>query len=251
MRSWPEGELVTSRWLKAHGYYKQLVKLYCDRGWLSSLGKGVYSRLNDQVTWVAATKTLQSQINLSLHVGGLTALQEYGVTQYSMLRDDHPSFYLYSTTATKVNLPLWFKNHFKNGHFEQKKLFLFSLEVTVSNVDGVSLKISSPERAILELLALVPNKINLGHANELMENLNRLRAPVVQELLENCLSIKVKRLFLYLAEKNKLACLNELNLKKIDLGLGKRVIGEGGHYYEKWQLSVAEDDFDNIEDLNE
>ena len=124
MHSWPEGALATSSWLKAHGYYKQLVKLYCDRGWIFSLGKGAYSRLNDKVTWVAATKALQSQLNLSLHVGGLTALQVYGVSQYAMLQDDNPTFYLYNTSMMKVSLPLWFKNYFINGHFAQKKLFL-------------------------------------------------------------------------------------------------------------------------------
>lgn len=36
---------------------------------------------------------------------------------------------------------------------------------------------------------------------ELMEGLNNLRPNQVQDLLEKCESVKVKRLFLYLAEK--------------------------------------------------
>ena len=59
----------------------------------------------------------------------------------------------------------------------------------------------------------------------------------MQKLLEDCYSIKVKRLFLCLAERNDLPVLKELDIKKIDLGAGKRVIGQGGKYYAKWLLT--------------
>ena len=71
-----------------------------------------------------------------------------------------------------------------------------------------------------------------------MENLDRLRADVVQKLLEACLSIKVKRLFLYLAEKCNLSCFDSLDLDRLELGSGKQVIGGGGIYSAKWLLSL-------------
>jgi len=252
MSRWPVGVLLTSRWLKEHGYYKQLVKLYCDSGWLKSVGRGVYARLNDEVTWQGAVKAIQSQLSLSVHVGGLTALQLYGITQYLILNNRNPTFYLYNTTIKKAALPTWFRQYFTNCHFEQKKLFKTQIGLSSKQVDGVQLNVSSPERAILEVLALVPNKVTLSHANELMEGLNRLRSDNVQQLLESCLSIKVKRLFLYLAEKCNLSSFDDLNVARIDLGSGKRVIGEGGHYNAKWLLSLPLDEInDQLEDYNE
>jgi len=120
----------------------------------------------------------------------------------------------------------------------EKKLFNSQIGLSSRDVEGVHLSVSSPERAILEVLALVPNKVTLLHAHELMEGLDRLRSEVVQQLLESGLSIKVKRLFLYVAEKCNLSCFDELNLERIDIGSGKRVIGEGGHYNARWLLSL-------------
>jgi hypothetical protein len=251
MLMWPRNALVTSKWLKEHGYYKQLVKQYCDRGWLKSLGKGAYARLNDEVIWTSAINAIQTQLNLPLHVGGLTALQIHGVSQYAVLQDQDPIFYLYETTTKKSRLPTWFSRYFKNVHFEKKKLFVSASGVSEKNVNQSLLNVSVPERAILEILVLVPNKINLSHANALIENLDRLRVDVMQAMLEACLSIKTKRLFLYLAEKNNLACFTKLNIKKIDLGVGKRMVGKGGHYHKRWQISVEHDDFDDTEDLSE
>ena len=61
---------------------------------------------------------------------------------------------------------------------------------------------------------------------------------MVQSLLEACLSVKAKCLFLCLAELHNLNFFNELNLKNINLGAGKRVIEQGGTYYSNWQLSL-------------
>jgi hypothetical protein len=238
LRQWPVGVLLTSNWLKEHGYYKQLVKLYSDKGWIKSVGNGAYARLNDKVSWQGAVKAIQSQLNMPIHVGGLTALQSYGISQYMMLDNSNPVFYLYNTTITKFTLPSWFQQYFTNCHLEQKKLFENQTGVSKKEIDGVELSVSAPERAILEVLALVPNKLTLSHANELIEGMDRLRSNVVQQLLEHCHSIKVKRLFLYLAEKNNLSCFKELNLDRLNLGSGKRVIGKGGVYSAKWMLSV-------------
>jgi len=238
MNHWPVGVILTAKWLKQQGYYKQLIKLYCDNGWLKSVGRGAYVRLNDEITWPGAVRAIQSQLRLSVHVGGLTALHLFGVSHYLIFNVRNPTFYLYSTILEKVSLPKWFQQYFVNCCFEQKKLFKSDVSLSTRDVNGVKLKVSSPERAILEVLALVPNKVTLLYAYELIEGLDRLRSEVVQQLLEACLSYKVKRLFLYLAEKCNLPCFDALNLDKIQLGSGKRVIGDGGHYSSKWLLSL-------------
>ncbi len=104
-----------------------------------------------------------------------------------------------------------------------------------------SIKLSSPARAIMECLYLAPLHQDLVECFELMEGLNNLRPQSVQELLEQCTSIKVKRLFLYLAEKVNHDWVKYLNLEKIDLGRGKRSIIKNGVYIPKYQITVPKE----------
>ena len=63
-------------------------------------------------------------------------------------------------------------------------------------------------------------------------------AKMVQELLEDCNSIKVKRLFLYLAENSDHFWFKELNVKSVNLGKGKRVIDVNGKLDKKYNITV-------------
>ena len=72
-----------------------------------------------------------------------------------------------------------------------------------------------------------------------MNGLQTLRPKVVQELLEKCTSVKVKRVFLYIAEKLELPFVKKLDISKIDLGKGKmQVIKENGKLNKKYQITV-------------
>ena len=73
---------------------------------------------------------------------------------------------------------------------------------------------------------------------ELMLGLNNLRPDQVQELLEKCQSVKVKRLFVYMAEKAGHGWMSYVDLKKIDMGIGKRSIVKDGVYVSKYQITV-------------
>ncbi len=75
-------------------------------------------------------------------------------------------------------------------------------------------------------------------AKLLFEGLRALRPHLVQSLLEACKSIKVKRLFLHLADATGQPWLEDLKVDKIDLGKGKRVIAPGGHFDSKYNISV-------------
>ena len=43
---------------------------------------------------------------------------------------------------------------------------------------------------------------------------------------------------MYLADEHQLPSFSHLNIKQINLGKGKRVIGEGGRYIPQYKLSV-------------
>ncbi|MDP1989640.1 MAG: type IV toxin-antitoxin system AbiEi family antitoxin domain-containing protein [Syntrophales bacterium] len=102
-------------------------------------------------------------------------------------------------------------------------------------------RISAPERAMLEMLRLVPQKVGFDEARLVRGNLATLRPEVVQGLLESCRSVKVKRLFLYMAENQELPWLAKLDLSKVDLGAGKRIIVPKGRYDAKYRIIVPLD----------
>ena len=104
-----------------------------------------------------------------------------------------------------------------------------------------SIKISNAPRALMECLYLVPAEQDLMECFHFMESMNNVRPHQVQSLLENCNSIKVKRLFLYLAEKVNHSWFSQIDTSKIDLGSGKRSIVKNGVYDTKYQITISKE----------
>lgn len=237
---WSNGLVLTSSWLTQHGYYPQLIKKYCDNNWLKKLGKGAYIKLGDQLNWAGAIHALQVELKLPIHLGGLSAIEFHGLAQNIVFEKEQIQFQLFNTTKGQYPLPRWFKETFAQCRYVQRYLFDKEIGLDQKIVNNIKLIVSSPERAILELLALVPQKFDYAHISNLVENLQLIRPKILQELLQHCLSIKTKRLFVYLADKHQLPCFSHLNINELDLGKGKRVIGRGGFYVSKYQLSVPD-----------
>jgi hypothetical protein len=101
-----------------------------------------------------------------------------------------------------------------------------------------TIKMSSPERAAMEMLYYVPFEQSFDEAERIMEALLTLRPALVQKLLETCNSIKVKRIFMFMAEKFDLPWVEQLDLRKIDFGRGERTIVEGGRLDPKYKITV-------------
>ena len=97
---------------------------------------------------------------------------------------------------------------------------------------------SAPERAILELLDEVPERETFHQADMLMEGLRNLSPRRLQKLLSDCRSIKVKRLFLWYAERHNHAWLKKLDRSGINLGRGKRMLVRGGKLDPKYSITV-------------
>jgi hypothetical protein len=96
----------------------------------------------------------------------------------------------------------------------------------------------------MEVLYLVPAKESFEEASMLMEGLTTLRPRLVQSLLEHCQSVKVKRLFMYLAESHNHAWVRKLDLSKVDFGKGKRMIVKGGRLNTKYNITVPHSGLD-------
>lgn len=240
LKVWPPKTVFLSSHLaSAHGVSGQLLDRYKQNNWLESIGSGAVIRTGDKVDYLGGLYALQTQAGLSVHVGGRTALSLLGRGQYL----DFGSGRAVLMGGKREKLPSWFRKRDWGT-----KIDYYSTAFLPANMGLIDLprsnfpvKISSPARAILECLYLAPQHQEFYECYELMEGLNNLRPQLVQELLENCSSVKVKRLFLYLAEKLKHPWFEMLDLSKVSLGSGNRSLVKNGVFITKYQITVPEE----------
>ena len=74
-----------------------------------------------------------------------------------------------------------------------------------------------------------------------MEQLTSLRAEAVQKLLENIKNQRVKRMFLYMAEKAGHYWFDMLDFDKINLGTSKLQLVNNGIYIKKYKITVPKE----------
>ncbi|MBA4136651.1 MAG: hypothetical protein C0518_04975 [Opitutus sp.] len=233
----PAGAVLTSAWLKGQGISSRLADYYVNSGWLHRVGDGAFTVRPGTPTWLGAVFGLQ-QKSKSFHPGGRTALELSGLAHFLPLGEAHP-VYLFSRSGDR--LPTWFKrlpwasrvHHLRTNFLPQE------LGLREHREGGLTVTVSAPERATLEFLHhLTLNDSGYEHANLIFEGLGTLRPNVVQSLLEACASIKVKRLFLHLAEKHAHPWLKQLKLTNVSLGSGKRVLFPRGRLDPKYLITV-------------
>ncbi|MEI7738306.1 MAG: type IV toxin-antitoxin system AbiEi family antitoxin [Betaproteobacteria bacterium] len=236
INDWPSGTVYLSSWLKQLGISGQLLNRYKKSGWLVSIGSGAVKRVGDEVGYQGAIYALQSQRNSSIHVGGKSALELQGRLHYLKLKTTSVSLF----GDWKEHLPLWFSSVDWGVPLEYHLTSFLpaDLELMDLGVGNFTIKISSPLRAFFECLYLAPEKQDLMECYELMEGLNNLRPMQVQKILEACESIKVKRLFVFMAEKAGHAWFKHVDLSKVNLGTGKRSIVMGGQLDSKYQITL-------------
>jgi hypothetical protein len=242
LKRWPRGTVAVQSWLYKQGVYRQLAESYHQGSWLERIGSGAYIQSGDDVDWTGAIYALQAELSILIHVAAITALEMQGYAHFLPLGVEH-IVWLFKDSQEQRNVPTWLQKQFgKRTVFKivNRKLFLgdWQLGLTEKKMGEYSIFLSSPERAIMEYLDLVPQQQTLDQGFLLMENLQTLRPKLVQQLLENCTSVKVKRLFMCLAEQEKHAWLERLDLSRVNFGSGKRVIGKGGKLNIKYNLSL-------------
>jgi hypothetical protein len=233
--------VLTLAWLKVNGISGKLANYYAASGWLHQVGEGAFSVKPEAPDWLGAVFGLQ-QKPTSLHPGGRTALELAGRAHFLPLGDGYP-IYLFGRSADR--LPEWFKRQpWANRIRNVRSNFLpTDLGLRDHQAGSFTVRTSDPERAILELLLhLTPDAAAYEHANLLFEGLGTLRASLVQSLLEKCSSVKVKRLFLHLAEKHGHPWFKELDQTRVSLGSGKRVFFPGGRLDPKYLITVPASD---------
>ena len=236
MRNWHDGVIFTQRHLTTLGYYHDLVRRYKKGRWIEPVGRGAYKKYDDTVEWQGGIYAIQKQLELTIHPGGRTALELLGYSHYARFNQH---LYLFGITGEKT--PKWFLKADWDANVTYHHSMLFGnlmTGLTDFSYKDMTLSISAPERAVMEMLYLVPKYQGFDEADKIMNGLLALRPGMVQKLLENCQSIKVKRLFLYLAERNEVPWFENINHKRVNLGSGKRVIVKNGIFDNKYQITV-------------
>lgn len=259
----PEGLVVDAPWLSSHGYYNSLRARYVASGWLDHLSRNVYRRPRGALDWQQVVVSLQTLLDYPVVVGGRTALELQGFGHYA---SGPRVIHLYGQRPPPGwldELPLSVELRYHNG----ARLFSAPIQRRCENLEWAQvaehgalcepqldslvnqavghqpwpLALSTPERAILEAVDELPRHDSFHQLDMLMEGLSHLRPRRLQTLLEACKSVKVKRLFFFLADRHDHAWLKRLDRNAISLGRGKRVVAQGGKLDPTYQITVPED----------
>ena len=265
-KSLPEGLLVDAAWLTGRGYSRSLQNHYVAAGWLEQPTRSVYRRPRGKLSWQQAVISLQTILGGNpVVVGGRTALEFQGYAHYlaRQLKEVH----LYGVKRPPgwlFKLPLDVRFVFHNSRILFATDVVGKLKSDITPTSGNSgdsrgtsrgagitaqpwgqwdwpITLSTPERAVLELLNELPVRESFHQVDKLFEGLTNLSPHRLMALLGDCRSVKVKRLFFFFAARHDHAWFKRIDRAKVDLGAGKRMLVKGGRLDPATQITVPED----------
>ena len=236
----PQETVLFGSWLSGYGMDAKDQYSYMKSGWLNRISKGVYKLHGTNPSLMATISSYNNQLGKHCIVGAYTALDFRGYSHYLSL--GKPKAYLFTDKDNR--LPNWLlKADWDMTVKYMTTSFLGDglLGVETMSVERNNLLVSSPERAILECLNLPNASSSLLDIFYIMESLTTLRPKLVQTLLENCTSQKVKRLFLYMAEKASHSWYKALKLDNVNLGAARLMVTPTGKYINKYNITISKE----------
>jgi hypothetical protein len=235
---------------------------YVKNGWLEQPAQSVYQRPRGSLGWQQIVISFQTLLEAPFVVGGKTALDLQGFAHF--LAHEIKKVRLYgpanpqagfrssicrnalSTTTLFRNEPITFGlgslawdvasgkgrdlNRFQGG----------SLTELSWGQWGCPLTLSQPERACLELLNELPRHESFHQANMIMQEAVNFSPRRLKKLLNDCDSIKVKRLFFFFADRHDHSWLKRLVKETRDFGAGKRMLVKGGRLDPVYMMTVPD-----------
>ncbi|MDX1916510.1 MAG: type IV toxin-antitoxin system AbiEi family antitoxin domain-containing protein [Rickettsiaceae bacterium] len=240
----PSNIVLTSSYLRSWGLTNANVKKYLHEAILTSLARGAYKKASDNVDWSGVVYGLQQSKEGRYHIGGIVALRLSNMA-HLIKSESEQKIYLYSGANKK--LPLWLVKNRWGFEINFIHTNFLSLDTGLDDFDygGYKIKISTRERAILEVIHDMDKFSSFYEVNLLMANSGTLDSDLIQKLLEECISVRTIRIFLFLAKKNQLGWLNSIKIDKLHLGSGKRQLVEGGFYDPEFQITYPKDLFES------
>ena len=213
LRIWPKGTIKTVKELEQLGYRPELLQIYKKYNWIEQISRGAYKLGGDEVSWEGGLFALHHQKETTIHPGGRTALLLKGYAHNIPMHQVRID--LFGNPGDQ--LPKWFKSQKWMEYIKYISTNLFDYgkvnALTLHETRMLGYKISTMELAAMEMLNLIPKGQSFDEAMKIMEGLTTLRPGLVQHLLEVCNSVKVKRIFLFMAEQSNHAWIKKLNLE--------------------------------------
>lgn len=204
------------------GVSPQLAAKYVRSGWLVRLAQGIYSFPGDNLDEHRTIQFLQTKV-AGLHVAGKSALAFQGVRHNLVARR-----LMVLWGDERFKLPGWFLSRFP-ARYVSARLFAWPdktlARTTLTTPPGVTtgLAVSTPERAVLELLYDVGTHEGVEEAHNLFAGMRNVRIDLVGRLLTCCTSVKAVRLFLTWARETGLVDVDALNQRyPLPVGSEKR-----------------------------
>ncbi len=247
----PRGFVATRGWLMRRGMSRHRLDNSVKSGRLVSVTAGVHALPGTRLVWQGAVCSLQ-RMGSPLVVGGRTALELHGRAHYIPLASGR-TVHLYGPEPP----PSWLNRLGLDDIFRGHRTpWLrrpdgspcaaapgseppFSVDVPWG--DGArTIRVSALERALFEVLDGVPRSTSFEHAGLLMESLFDLSPRRLDFLLRRTRSVKIKRLFFWLSDREGHMWAKRLDSRNYDLGRGKRVLARGGRLATEYGITVPE-----------
>jgi len=254
LKAVPPGFIVDSAWLKANDIGRRSVYDYVQQGWLERLARGVFrrpvprARASETINWKSCVLSMQHIMRYPVHLGGMAALALQGYKHYLALGDKAP-VWLYG-----ADVPNWLKKLPLDAPLNIRSRHLFTdpelgqaqsrgeqrPDSTGSLPWDWALRMSAPERAVVEALDELPDHESFDNLDRAFEGLTTLRPKLLASLLNDCRKIKVRRLFFVFADRHGHAWRKRLNPEDFDLGRGDRALVKGGRIHPRYRIVVPE-----------
>lgn len=215
----PRGTPLTAQWLQTQGLKGAQIGRLAEAGWLKRVRHGIYVLPGDELDRDASLASLSRYLP-GLHVASKTALSWRGVRHNLAC---HERLNLWGDKA--IVLPRWFTDTFP-ASYQTTHLFDSGLPTAtgLAPLPGghPDVRVSTPERAILELLSDVGKGQGLEEARHLVDGARSLRLDVLDELLAHLTRIKVARLAHTIAQELELPWAELARQHSERLGGGRR-----------------------------
>jgi len=250
----PMGFIVDTQWFTLRGVTPKSIHYYVQQGWIERIVRGVYRRPlpswtnSTDLPWQVVLLSLQHLMDYNIHLGAKDALDFNGRSNYVGFRDaQHAHFYghapswikrLHATRKITVHNTSMFNNS-SLGLIERPQIY-YSLD-WAEDIWQWPFKVSSNERAILELINMLPNKTSFEYVKKILRMARWMQPELLMDLLKVCRSVKVKRLLFVLSELLELEWLEELDPNEIDFGTGPRSLVPSGIFDATYNISLPKD----------
>jgi hypothetical protein len=242
-----------------HAISRQSVSGYIKQSWLEPITSGVYRRpfssdANAEAVggWKIPLLSAVWLMQHRFHIGGASSLSLRGHAHYLSFGGAF-DLYLYGS-----DIPSWLLKLQTDADLKARSNALFGDGTTgVDNADfdlsnegdpeltqspwRWPMPMSSPERAILEMLDEIPKSESFHKVDVAFESLANLRPKLLTTLLVQCRSVKTKRLFFVYADKHNHAWRRHIDMSTVDLGKGDRALTPGGRLHPQYRITIPAD----------